>query len=218
MTTLGLTVDEVLTTTRAVRKRLDFDRPVDPRIVRECLDVALQAPSGSNKQSWHFVAVMDPERRAAIAEVYRKAFADYEASPLNSSTLFADDPGRHTDQQKVFDSAAFLAANMHRVPCLLVPVIAGRPEALASSHRQANYWAGIIPAIWSFMLAARERGLGSSWTTMHLRYEQEVADVLGIPYASYTQAALVPVAYTIGRTFKPGPRQPLDTVLHLDGW
>lgn len=218
MSMLGLRVDEVLTTTRAVRKRLDLDRSVELEVIRECLELALQAPSGSNKQAWHFVVVTDHERRARIAEIYRKAFADYEASPLNSGRLFADDADRHAAQQKVFSSAAYLAQNMHRVPCLLVPVATGRVDQLTSSHRQANYWAGIIPAIWSFMLAARERGLGSSWTTMHLRYEHEVADVLGIPFAQYTQAALIPVAYTLGTEFRPGPRQPLEDVLHLNRW
>ncbi|GAA1009825.1 hypothetical protein Aple_022540 [Acrocarpospora pleiomorpha] len=218
MDKLGLGVDEVLTTTRAVRKRLDFDRPVELGVIRECLEVALQAPSGSNKQSWHFVVVRDEQRRARVAEVYRKAFADYEASPLNSGRLFADDAERHAAQGKVFGSAAYLAQHLHRVPCLLVPVAAGRADQLTSAHRQANYWGGIIPAVWSFMLAARERGLGTSWTTMHLRYEQEVADILEIPYADYTQAALVPVAYTLGTDFRPGPRQPLDDVLHLNRW
>jgi nitroreductase len=218
MNALGLSVEQVLTTTRAVRTRLDLKRSVEPDVIRRCLELALLAPSGSNKQSWHFLVVMDAERRAGIAEVYRKAFADYEASPMNSSRLFADDPARSAEQQKVFGSAAYLAENMHRVPCLLVPVVVGRAETMTNSHRQANFWAGIIPAMWSFMLAARERGLGSSLTTMHLRYENEVAAVLDIPMAEYTQAALIPVAYTIGTTFKPGPRQPLDEQLHLDRW
>ncbi|MGK5114619.1 nitroreductase family protein [Geodermatophilus sp. CPCC 205506] len=218
MSTLGLRVDQVLTTTRAVRKRLDLDRPVEPEVIRDCLEIALQAPSGSNNQSWHFVVVMDEDRRAEVAAVYRKAFADYEAGPLNPARMPADDAGRHAAQQRVFRSAAYLAQHLHRVPCLLIPVATGRVERLRSAHRQANYWAGIIPAAWSFMLAARERGLGSSWTTTHLRYEQEVADILGIPFAECTQAALVPVAYTLGTDFRPGPRQPLDQVLHVDRW
>jgi nitroreductase len=217
MAHLHLPVDELLTTTRAVRKRLDLERPLAPAEVRECLEIALQAPSGSNKQSWHFVQVFDAGRRAEIARVYRRAFADYEQSPTNSAQLFTE-PERRAAGARVFGSAAFLAAHLHEVPCLLVPVVAGRCEGLASAHRQANYWAGIIPAIWSFMLAARERGIGTSWTTMHLKYEEEVAGILGIPFESFTQAALIPLAYTKGTSFKPGPRQPLDEVLHTNGW
>lgn len=218
MTKLGLGADEALTTTRAVRKRLDFERPVSVAVIRECLEIALQAPSGSNKQSWHFLVVNDEEQRAAVAEVYRKAFADYRSSSTNSARLFADDPQRQAAGQRVYDSAAYLADNLHRVPVLLVPVHEGRCDELATAHRQANYWAGIIPAVWSFMVAARERGLGTAWTTMHLRYEDEVAAILGIPSDEYTQAALVPVAYSLGTEFRPGPRQPLDEVLHLDRW
>jgi nitroreductase len=218
MAALGLRLDEALTTTRAVRKRLDFSRPVEFDVIRECLALALQAPSGSNKQSWHFVVLMDEARRCGVAEVYRKAFRDYEASPMNSGRLFADDPDRYAAQQRVFSSADYLAENLHRAPCLLLPLVKGRAEQLTSAHTQASYWASIIPAIWSFMLAARERGLGSSWTTMHLRYEREVAEILGIPFDDYTQAALIPVAYTLGTDFKAGPRQPLEGVLHRDTW
>jgi nitroreductase len=153
MSTLGLRVDQVLTTTRAVRKRLDLDRPVEPEVIRDCLEIALQAPSGSNNQSWHFVVVMDEDRRAEVAAVYRKAFADYEAGPLNPARMPADDADQHAAQQRVFRSAAYLAQHLHRVPCLLVPVATGRVERLTSAHRQANYWAGIIPAVWSFMPA-----------------------------------------------------------------
>src|SRR4051794_5434713 len=133
MSTLGLRVDQVLTTTRAVRKRLDLDRPVEPEVIRDCLEIALQAPSGSNNQSWHFVVVMDEDRRAEVAAVYRKAFADYEAGPLNPARMPADDADQHAAQQRVFRSAAYLAQHLHRVPCLLVPVATGRVERLTSA-------------------------------------------------------------------------------------
>jgi nitroreductase len=214
---LGLDADTVLTTTRAVRRRLDLDRPVSDALIRECLEIALQAPSGSNKQLWRFIVVRDEAVRAAMAEIYRRSFEVYRADAANSARLFAGDPAQARAGQRVFDSAEYLAENLHRVPVLLVPVVAGRCEKLTSAHAQANYWGGIAPAVWSFMLAARERGLGTSWTTMHLRFERDVADVLSIP-EDFTQAALVPVAHTIGTDFKPGPRQPLDEVLQIDGW
>ena len=78
--------------------------------------------------------------------------------------------------------------------------------------------ASIVPATWSFMLAARARGLGTCWTTFHLAHEREAAELLGIPYEAATQAALIPVAYTKGTDFKPGPRKPLGEVIHWDRW
>jgi nitroreductase len=191
---------------------------VDPALIKECLRVALQAPSGSNKQTWHFVAVTDAVKRAALADLYRRSFEIYRSSATNSARLFADSPERSAAGARVFDSAEHLAENLHRIPVLLIPVIAGRCEEKTTAHAQANYWAGIIPAVWSFMLAARERGLGTCWTSMHLRYEREAADILGIPADRFTQVALVPVAHTLGTSFREAPRQPLDEVLHVDGW
>lgn len=208
----------MLTTTRSVRKRLDLDRPVEPDDIRECLEIALQAPSGSNQQSWQFVVVTDAGQRGALADVYRRSFEVYRSGASNSTRLFTEDPKRARDQRRLFESAEFLAENLHRVPCMVVPVLRGRCEKLTTAHQQAIYWAGIAPAMWSFMLAARERGIGSSLTTMHLRYEQEVADILGIPFDRYTQAALIPIAYTKGTDFRRGVRQPLDEILHWDRW
>ncbi len=220
MPLLNLSPDEMLATTRAVRKRLDFARPVEPEVIRQCLELALQAPTGGNSQGWQFVVVTDPQQRLALAEVYRKGWERYlqfrmasaqsEASPELSAT-------RTATLGKVLRSAIYLAEHMHEVPVLVVPCIQGRAEGLSSSA-QAGLWGSIIPAAWSFMLAARARGLGSSLTTVHLMYEQEAAEVLGIPYEQVTQAALIPVAYTQGNEFKPATREPLDTVLHWDRW
>lgn len=220
MPLLDLPSDELLATTRAVRKRLDFSRPVEPEVIRECLELALQAPTGGNSQGWQFVVVTDPQQRLALAEVYRKGWALYlagrqaEASRGANADLSAE---RVATLGKVLHSAMYLAEHMHEVPVLVVPCIKGRPEGLPAAA-QAGLWGSIIPAAWSFMLAARARGLGSSLTTVHLIYEQEAAEVLGIPYAEMTQAALIPVGYTQGTEFQPAGREPLDTVLHWDRW
>lgn len=218
MPRLNLSADEVLTTTRAVRKRLDFDRPLDMGEIRECLDIALQAPSGSNAQGWHFVMVTEPEKIRFIAERYRAAFADYEASPFQPTHQHADDPAMASTQQRVLNSAQYLAANLHRVPAVLIPCCAGRADTPGMNAGMiAGMFGSIIPAAWSFMLAARERGIGSCWTTLHLVHEKEIGELLGIP-DDHTQVAMIPLAYTQGTQFRPAPRKPLDAVLHMEGW
>lgn len=217
MPLLDLTLDQLLTTTRSVRKRLDFSRPVEPEVIRECLEIALQAPSGSNRQTWHFVVVTDADKRMAIADLYRKGFYAYRNSGVSNPAQYAHNPERVRIQERIVNSADYLAEHMHEVPVHLIPCIAGRLDGLPSIM-QAGVWGSILPATWSFMLAARARGLGSAWTTLHLPYEKEAAEVLGIPYDEITQAALIPVAYTLGTDFKPAAREPLDTVVHWNGW
>ena len=217
MTLLNLTPEELLTTTRAVRKRLDFDRPVEMAVIRDCLEVALQAPTGGNRQGWHFVVVTDAEKRKAIADYYKKSWDLYVDSPSGVGTLFMDDPERAPQQVRVKDSAQYLADHMAQAPVFLIPCLEGRLTA-ETWQGSPGFWGSIIPAAWSFMLAARLRGLGTAWTTLHLRYEKEVAELLGMPYEKFSQAALIPVAYTQGTDFKPAKRLPLDSVLHVDGW
>lgn len=218
---LGLDADGVLATTRAVRKRLDFDRDVPDAVLEECMQLALQAPTGSNSQRWHFVFVRDAAKRARIGEWYRQSFEAYAKSPQSSRNQPIADPEMARTQERVLSSADHLAANMHRVPVLLIPCIEGRLDAAAAEGGQAmlaGAYGSILPAVWSFMLAARERGLGTCWTTLHLPYERETAELLGIPFESVTQVALIPVAYTVGTEFRPGPRKPMDEVLHFDQW
>jgi len=215
---LNLSADEVLTTTRAVRKRLDLDKPVAMSLLRECLEIALQGPSGSNSQGWHFVLVTDPDKRAAVAALYKQAFDDYASSPNAPTEQHRDDPDMSSTQERVLDSARYLADNLDRVPAMLIPCIAGRPDAPdAPLALQAALYGSILPAAWSFMLAARERGLGTCWTTLHLVHEKAVAAILDIP-AEVAQVALIPVAHTIGTGFRAAPRKPLDGVLHVDSW
>jgi len=218
MTALNLTPDEMLATTRSVRKRLDFTRPIEPEIIRECLALAVQAPTGGNRQQWHFVVVSDSAKRQAIGDIYRRGWALYRASqePVMEK-LAARYPERAEVQKRIRDSADYLAEHMHEAPVLLIPCISGRMEGLSSAE-QAGSWGSILPAAWSFMLAARARGLGTSWTTVHLIFESEAAQVLGIPYERITQAALIPVAYTDSPDFSPAKREPAESVTHWDAW
>jgi nitroreductase len=213
---LNLTADEVLTSTRSVRKRLDFDRPVERAVVEEALEIALQAPTGSNRQGWHWVVIEDQDKKAAVADVYRSNFEEYRSLP-NADYKAGDTRGERQDA--VRDSASYLSDNFHRAPMLLIPCLWGRLDN-ASVVQGAGAWGSLLPAVWSFMLALRERGMGSAWTTIHLMNdgERQVADVLGIPYDKVTQGGLFPIAYTQGTDFKPAKREPLATVLHWDGW
>ena len=213
---LNLTADEVLTTTRSVRKRLDFDRPVDRATVEECLEIALQAPTGSNRQGWHWVIIEDADKKQAVADVYRRNFDEYRSMP---GAEYAAGDTRGERQDMVRDSAGYLSDNFHRAPLLLVPCLWGRLDN-ASVVQGAGAWGSLLPAVWSFMLALRERGMGSAWTTIHLMNdgEREVAGILGIPYEKVSQGGLFPIAYTIGTDFKPAKREPLANVLHWNQW
>jgi nitroreductase len=212
---LNLSADEVLTTTRSVRKRLEFDRPVDRSVVEECIDIALQAPTGSNSQGWQWVVIEDPELKRAVADHYGRNFDAYIGQPGRS---YADGDTRAERRDKVRDSAVHLRDNFHRAPFLVIPCIEGRLDEGLPTFAQASQWGSILPAVWSFMLALRARGLGSAWTTLHLPNEREVAEVLGIPFDRYTQAGLFPVAYTRGTDFKPAPRLPAAELIHWDRW
>lgn len=213
---LNLSADEVLTTTRSVRKRLDFDRPVERAVIEECLDIALQAPTGSNRQGWQWVFVEDADKKRVIADIYRANFEIYANMPRQS---FGESDVREQRMDSVRDSATFLAEHFERAPVLMIPCIEGRLDNLPS-FATASVWGSLLPAVWSFMLALRERGLGSAWTTIHLMNDGErtTADLLGIPYDRFSQGGLFPVAYTIGTEFKPASRLPAAEVMHWDTW
>lgn len=218
---LQLTADEVLTTTRAVRKRLDLEKPVEPEVIRECIDMALQGPTGGNTQGWRFLVVYDADKRAALADLYRRGWARYKTAPGSVFDLSDREAPGPSRQQfvRVARSADYLAEHLERVPVHVIPCIKSRVEDMAaSSAALASVYGSILPATWSFMLAARNRGLGTCMTTVHLLYEQEAAELLGIPYEEVTQVALIPTAYSVGTDFKPARRRPLDDVLHIDGW
>lgn len=212
---LDLTAQELLTTTRSVRKRLDLSRPVDPELVHAALTDALQAPSGSNAQRWHFLVITDPSLRATIGDFYRQAVHRYLGSAGSAARLHTDDPERGRVQERVGDSVAHLGEVMGEVPVLVLPCIAV-PRGLPDGN-QAGVWGSLLPAAWSYMMAARLRGLGTAWTTLHLTFEREIASLLGLPEDVH-QGALIPTAHTIGDTFRPAKREPLTKVLHTNGW
>ncbi|GAS89883.1 nitroreductase family protein [Mycolicibacterium brisbanense] len=211
---LNLSTDELLTTTRSVRKRLDFDKPVPREVIMECLNLALQAPTGSNAQGWQWVFVTDPAKKKALADIYRSNANPYLDLP-------APERGDIRDEQigAVMSSAKFLNENFEKAPVLMVPCLEGRPDG-APAGMQASYWGSLLPAAWSFMLALRSRGLGSAWTTLHLLGdgEKQAAEVLGIPFDKYAQAGLFPIAYTKGTDFKPAKRLPAEQLTHWDTW
>ncbi|MGW2645887.1 nitroreductase family protein [Streptomyces sp. NPDC001393] len=205
----GLSCTELLTTTRSVRRGLDLDRVVDPELVKDCLRIALQAPNGHNRQNWRWILLTDPRIRADVAEVYRAAFYDRNADALQRP---ADLPGA---TRSVLTAARALADRLHRVPVLVLPCL--EVAGGLSEGNQAGLWASLLPAAWSYALAARSRGLVTAWTAVHLDREQEIADLLGLP-PTVRQGALLPTAYPVRDTFRPGPRLPLEQVLHHNGW
>lgn len=208
--------DHALKTTRSVRFRLDFEQPLDPAAIEECLEIALQAPTASNSQQWQWVVVTDPEKIAAIAEVYRRSFEVLANRPAEERPDYGAGDSRTEQAEKVTASATYLAEQMHRCPAMLLACINGRVED-EGAQRQAAVYGSILPGAWSFMIAARARGIGMAWTTLHLRHEEEVADLLGIP-RDVTQAALFPMARFSGEDFKPAPRVPLAEVVHWNEW
>ena len=206
---LDLSPDQLLSTTRSVRKRLDLTRPVPNELIDECLELAVQAPTTVNRQHWHFVVVTDATLRSGLAELYRRAWSDYVggASPYQEGVAESGPQA----------SSRHLARHLHEVPVLLVPCVKGRPEG-GTNAALAELYGSVVQASWSFQLAARARGLGSVFTTYHLDYEREAAELLGIPYEAITQVALIPVAYTIGTGFRRAPRRPMAEVVHRNGW
>jgi nitroreductase len=214
---LQLTPDQLLATTRSVRLRLDLERPVARELIEECLQLAQQAPSGGNQQQWSFVVVTDAAKRKTLGELYKEGWDAYlkEVTARRAEETPGGIPRR--DLLRTFRSAQHLADHMGEVPVLVIPCIAGRVER-ARFVDQASQWGSILPAAWSFMLAARARGLGTCWTTLHLPHERAAADLLGIPYEEVMQTALIPVAHTIGDAFRPGARKPLEEFVHWDQW
>jgi len=217
--------DLLLRTTPSVRRRLDLDRPVDRALIAECMDLAVHAPNGSNQQPYRFVFADDAATKRELAGIYRAAMADYVNRPRTGA------PEDNIDrtgaaQRRIAESVAFLAEHMQDVPVLCVPLVAGRTDGQGTGAHaertgtfwQANRWGSVIPALWSFMLALRSRGLGSAWTTLTLIREREVADALGVPFEHWMQVGLFPVAHTVGTDFRPTPRQPATEFVRWNGF
>lgn len=215
---LDLDPDELLSTTRSVRKRLDFSRPVEPDLLRECFELATQAPTGGNNQGWHFVVVTDADKRRQLGEWYAEGFRMMYGDPDAAlARLPQDDPAYLETTKRVISSAQYLADHMGEAPVQIIPCIEGRTDSMPVAF-QAAIWGSLLPAVWSFMLAARARGLGTCWTTLHLIQEDKARDLLGLP-DHVMQGALIPVAHTLGGTdFKRGPRRDLDRIIHNETW
>jgi len=203
--------DKLLTTTRSVRKRLDLDAPVDLDVIQECIGIACQAPTGGNVQDWRWVVVTDSEKRAKLAELYNRAATPYFAA--NRSSIAERGV---TDMDSILDSAEHLARHLHEVPVHVVPCIFGRPEEMDTFTR-ASWYGRIYPAVWSLILALRSRGYGTTLTTLHLPFEGEAAELLGIP-STVHQAALLPIARYSGEDFKPGRRRAIEEITYWDTW
>jgi nitroreductase len=208
-----MTPEELLTTTRSVRRRMDFERPVPRQLLLECARVAVQAPTGSNRQGWQWVFVTDPEKKMRIGELYRESWYVYARSRVE----YPEGDPRREQLPRVVRSAQFLADHFGEVPAMVIPCIEGRPEG-RSNLEIAGLYGSIVPAAWSFMLAARLHDLACAYTTLHLRHEREVAELLGIDYGRHTQAALLTVGFFKGESFHPADRLGLDSIVHWNQW
>ena len=213
MSLLPLDPDQLLSTTRAVRKRLDFGREVPKQVIRECVAMALQAPSGSNVVTMQFIVITDEDKRQAIGRIYGEVYAGYKQSPGYAGRQEMPDDATRAQQARVAGSADYLGDHMGEAPALVIAANRG-PNRAAAVAGMGN----VLPGMWSFMLAARARGLGTAWTAMHLAREHDVADILGIPYETVAQAVLTPLAYTKGTEFKPALRPNPDEVIHWNAW
>jgi nitroreductase len=205
------TVDHLLTTTRSVRKRLDLTRPVEPDIIQQCLEIAIQAPQGGNVTWYHFVVVTDPTKRAELAKLYNRGAVEiYPPQRLEEI--------RQTRPDDVA-SWLYLAEHLHEVPVHIIPCVTNREwfSRLAPDAGPASMYGCILPVAWSLMLALRSRGLGSAWTTAHLQHAEDAAALLGIP-ENVAQAALLPVAYFTGADFKPAKRVPARERTSWNTW
>lgn len=210
---MNLTTDELLSTTRAVRRRLDLERPVDRHMVTECLRLGFQAPTGQNDQDWGWVVIDDASTRSAAADIYRRGLADH----LEQGRAMTGSSSPTTDaESRISGSVAYLVEHLHEVPMLLVPTIGERYGA-ATPFAIASRWGSILPAVWNFMLALRSREMGSAWTTLHLYREREMAELLGIP-DHHMQVGLFPIAYTIGTEFRPADRSKSESRIYWNRW
>jgi len=205
--------DKLLTTTRSVRKRLDLTKPVPKDVVLDCLRIATQAPSGGNSQPWRWLVVDDPDTRKQLAELYSRSHDPYMAG----NRAAAEAAGKLDEMAAIMDSSQYLSDHMAEVPVLVIPCLLSRMSPDAGTAETAGFYGSILPAVWNFMLALRSRGLGSAYTTLHLAFEAEAAEILGIP-DTVTQTAMIPVAYYTGDDFKPARRRPVEDVVYLNQW
>ena len=206
--------DHLLTTTRAVRKRLDLTRPVPRELILDCVRISTQGPAGGNHQKWRWVIVDDPDKKLVIADAYRRTYQPY----IEAQQAAVERAGNQDEKSAIIDSSTHLAEVLQDVPVLAIPCALGSPaDAGTVNGAQQGWWGSLIPSIWSYCLAARSRGLGTAWTTLHLGGEDEVSEALGIP-GTVTQLACIPTAYYTGDDFKPAQRKPAEQVTYWNTW
>jgi nitroreductase len=193
-------VDALLSTTRSVRRRLDFDRPIDPPLLYQCIDLATQAPMGIGGESWRFLVVTEPERKRAIAELYQDVIEGFEAA------------GR----LRIKDTQRALMARLPDMPALIFVYI-NAPAPGADVAAQVGFYGSILPVAWSLMLALRSRGLGTTWTSLLASRQAELASLLATPPDS-TLTVMFPVAHMKGAVLKATPRQPAREVTFWNAW
>lgn len=198
-------IDEVLATTRAVRRRLDLDRPVEVQVLLDCIDIAEQAPTGGNLSSRRWVVVRDQAVKNELGQLYREAALGFLSGAAEGLR------GSGDRNEKVLASAAFLAEHLAEVPAIVIPTIIGRHDGSG----RPGLFDSVIQAAWSFCLALRARGLGTTWVTAALADTARVKNILNIP-DDLTEIVLFPVAYTKGTDFKRAPRLPARTITYFD--
>ncbi|MCZ6656139.1 MAG: nitroreductase family protein [Gammaproteobacteria bacterium] len=193
-------VDAVLSTARSVRRKLDFDRAVEPETIFECVNIATQAPTGLGGESWRFLVVTEPDRKRQLADLYRAVLTDLAR--------------QRGIEVKATQQA--LVDRLHEIPAMIfVCTTADKPGAEIAG--QVAYYGSILPAAWSLMLALRARNLGATWTTLLASRQQEVAAILGMP-DGVVQTVMLPVAYTKGAKLRKADRLDATHVTYWETW
>ena len=209
-------VDIALTTTRSVRRRIDWERPVPPEVIERCIDIATQAPTGLNLEAWRFLVITDPARKLGMAQLYRKSFEQMAELRAEYARQTGTEPSAHRPKPSALRKVhRDLADRLHEMPALILVCMQGRPDDTLA--RQVGFYGSILPAAWSLMVALRARGLGSTWTSLHLINERETAALLGIP-DDVTQTVLLPVGYMRNAVLAPAPRKSAREVTYWNEW
>ncbi len=199
-------VDWALSTTRSVRRRIDWERPIEPEVIEAAIDVATQAPTGVQAESWRFLVLTEPEPKQAVATLYRSAFDRYVSARTQAQAeVAAPRPAQ-----------AQLAERLAEMPALILVCAEGAPASDLTAL-QVGFYGSVLPAAWSLMVALRVRGIGSTWTSLHLLHADETARALGIP-DGVTQTVLLPCGYTKDATLRPANRKPATEVAYWNQW
>lgn len=205
---------EGIMTTRAMRRFTD--EPVTEAELEACLRAAVQAPSGGNIQPWQFLVVRDPELKAGLGDVYRRAYARYEAVMLPTVTSFRT-PEDEASWRRTIVASNHLAEHLHEAPALVLFLM---PDISMTMHDEQGEldigtpYASVYPAVQNLLLAARSMGIGGALTTVYRIYQDEVRELLAIP-DRFQVVALVPLGRVTGK-WGVARRRPAEKVTHWD--